>query len=121
MAPFVKLGQEQEFELTYYSRQNERWNYWAHIEKERQSYPSFTDSVKSMSLGGNYYPSDDLKLSMRIYKRTSSSWINWLGDNKIGVYPLDRSSIRVNATWFPKENTNCVLNFKPLSWKPRQG
>jgi hypothetical protein len=112
LAPFVKFGQEQEFELTYYSRQNERWNYWAHIEKERQSYPSFTDSVKSIGVGGNYYPSDDLKLFMSIHKRTSSSWINWIGDNKIGIYPLDRFSIRVNATWFPKENHELRIKFQ---------
>jgi len=112
LAPFVKFGQEQEFGLTYYSRQNERWSYWAHIEKERQSYPSFSNSEKSIGLGGNYYPSDDLKLSMRIHKRTSSSWINWLGDNKIGVYPLDRFSIRVNATWFPKENHELRIKFQ---------
>ncbi len=112
LAPFVKFGQEQEFALTYYSRQNERWSYWAHIEKERQSYPSFTDSAKSIGVGGNYYPSDDLKLSMRIHKRTSSSWINWIGDNKIGIYPLDRFSIRVNATWFPKENHELRIKFQ---------
>ena len=112
LAPFVKFGQEKEFELTYYSRQNERWNYWAHIEKERQSYPSFTDSVKSIGVGGNYYPSDDLKLFMSIHKRTSSSWINWIGDNKIGIYPLDRFSIRVNATWFPKENHELRIKFQ---------
>ena len=112
LAPFVKFGQEQEFGLTYYSRQNESWSYWVHIEKERQSYLSFTNSEKSIGLGGNYYPSDDLKLSMRIHKRESSSWINWLGDNKIGVYPLDRFSIRVNATWFPKENHELRIKFQ---------
>ena len=121
LAPFVKFGQEKELALTYYSRQNERWSYWGHIEKERQSYPSFTDSVKSMGLGGNYYPSDVLKFSMSINKTESTSWINWLGDNKIGVYPLDRFSIRVNATWFPKENHELRIKFQTTVMETETG
>jgi len=121
LAPFVKFGQEKELALTYYSRQNERWSYWGHIEKERQSYPSFTDSVKSIGLGGNYYPSDVLKFSMSINKTESTSWINWLGDNKIGVYPLDRFSIRVNATWFPKENHELRIKFQTTVMETETG
>ena len=121
LAPFVKFGQEKELALTYYSRQNERWSYWGHIEKERQSYPSFTDSVKSIGLGGNYYPSDVLKFSMSINKTESTSWINWLEDNKIGIYPLDRFSIRVNATWFPKENHELRIKFQTTVMETETG
>ena len=121
LAPFVKRGQEKELALTYYSRQNERWSYWGHIEKERQSYPSFTDSVKSIGLGGNYYPSDVLKFSMSINKTESTSWINWLEDNKIGIYPLDRFSVRVNASWFPKEQHELRIKFQTTVMETETG
>ena len=121
LAPFVKFGQEKELALTYYSRQNERWSYWGHIEKERQSYPSFTDSVKSIGLGGNYYPSDVLKFSMSINKTESTSWVNWLGDNKIGIYPLDRFSVRVNASWFPKEKHELRIKFQTTVMETETG
>ena len=66
LAPFVKFGQEKELELTYYSRQNERWSYWLYADRERNIIQSFVNNETSIGLGGNYYPSDNLKLNMMI-------------------------------------------------------
>ena len=121
LAPFVKFGQEKELEVTYYSRQNERWSYWLYAERERNIIQSFTNNEKSIGLGGNYYPSDILKLNMMISKHESTSWVNWLGDNKIGIFPLDRFSVRVNASWFPKEQHELRIKFQATVMEAETG
>jgi len=121
LAPFVKFGQEKELALTYYSRQNERWSYWVYAERERNTIQSFTNSEKSIGLGGNYYPSDVLKLNLMLSKHESTNWVNWLGDNKIGIYPLDRFSVRVNASWFPKEQHELRIKFQTTVMEVENG
>ena len=121
LAPFVKFGQGRGFEFTYYGRQNERWSYWMHLERERDSYQSFTISENAIALGGNYYPSDDLKFGIQIAKANSKNWLNWLGDNRIGVYPLDYFSIRANATWFPKEKHELRIKFQTTVMEAETG
>ena len=121
LAPFVKFGQEKELELTYYSRQNERWSYWLYTDRERNIIQSFVNNEKSIGLGGNYYPSDNLKLNMMISKYESSSWVNWLGDNKIGIFPLNRFSVRFNASWFPKEQHELRIKFQATVMEAETG
>ena len=121
LAPFVKFGQGRKFELTYYGRQNERWSYWAHLERKRQSFQSFTASANVIALGGYYYPSDDLKFGIHLGKANSKNWFNWLGDNRIGVYPLDYFSINANATWFPKENHELRIKFQTTVMEAETG
>ena len=121
LAPFVKFGQEKELELTYYSRQNERWSYWLYADRERNIIQSFVNNETSIGLGGNYYPSDNLKLNMMISKHESSSWVNWLGDNKIGIFPLDRFSVRANASWFPKEQHELRIKFQATVMEAETG
>jgi hypothetical protein len=112
LAPFVKFGQGRQFELTYYGKQNKRWSYWAYLSRDRRSFQSFTGSSNTIALGGNYYPSDDLKFGIHLGKANSKNWLNWLGDNRLGTYPLDYFSIRANATWFPKEKHELRIKFQ---------
>ncbi len=112
LAPFVKFGQGRQFELTYYGKQNKRWSYWAYLSRDRRSFQSFTESSNTIALGGNYYPSDDLKFGIHLGKANSKNWLNWLGDNRLGTYPLDYFSIRANATWFPKEKHELRIKFQ---------
>ena len=112
LAPFVKFGQGGQFELTYFGKQNKSWSYWVHLSRDRQSFQSFTASSNVIALGGNYYPSDDLKFGIHLGKSNTKNWLNWLGDNRIGAYPLDYFSIRANATWFPKEKHELRIKFQ---------
>jgi hypothetical protein len=121
LAPFVKFGQGRNFELTYYGKQNERWSYWVHLSRDRQSFQSFTASSNTIALGGNYYPSDDLKFGIHLGKANAKNWLNWLGDNRIGAYPLDYLSIRANATWFPKEKHELRIKFQTTVMEAKTG
>ena len=58
---------------------------------------------------------------MMISKHESTSWVNWLGENKIGIFPLDRFSVRVNASWFPKEQHELRIKFQTTVMEVENG
>jgi len=121
LAPFIKFGQGLEWSVGYNGRQNERWSYWAMFEKESVSFYSFTTSKTAIMMGGNFYPSDELKISMMIGNAKVKNWPNWLGDNKVGTYPLDYFSIRTTVTWFPKENHELRIKFQTVVMETETG
>jgi len=121
LAPFIKFGQGWEWSVGYNGRQNERWSYWAMFEKERVPFSSFTTSKTVTMLGGNFYPSDELKISMMMGNVKVKNWPNWLGDNKVGTYPLDYFSIRTTVTWFPKENHELRIKFQTIVMETETG
>ena len=49
------------------------------------------------------------------------NWPNWLGDNKVGTYPLDYFSVRTTVTWFPKENHELRIKFQTVVMETETG
>ena len=120
-APFMRVDGSLNYQLSYGSKEYKKWNYFAFMEGQKTKVSSFNSSTKLKALGFNFHPTDEIKISIMAGKGHVKNWVNWIGSNVIGTYPMDYFTIRANASWFPKEKHELRVKFETVVMEAETG
>ena len=120
-APFMRVDGSLNYQLNYGSKEYKKWNYFAFMEGQKTKVSSFNSSTKFKAVGFNFHPTDEIKISIMAGKGHVKNWVNWIGSNVIGTYPMDYFTIRANATWFPKQKHELRVKFQTVVMEAETG
>ena len=120
-APFMRVDSSLNYQLNYGSKEYKKWNYFAFMEGQKTKVSSFNSSTKFKAVGFNFHPTDEININIMAGKGHAKNWVNWIGSNVIGTYPLDYFTIRANASWFPKEKHELRVKFQTVVMQAETG
>ena len=120
-APFMRVDSSLNYQLNYGSKEYKKWNYFAFMEGQKTKVSSFNFSTKIKAVGFNFHPTDEININIMAGKGHAKNWVNWIGSNVIGTYPLDYFTIRANASWFPKEKHELRVKFQTVVMQAETG
>ena len=120
-APFMRVDSSLNYQLNYGSKEYKKWNYFAFMEGQKTKVSSFNSSTKFKAVGFNFHPTDEININIMAGKGHAKNWVNWIGSNVIGTYPLDYFTIRANTSWFPKEKHELRVKFQTVVMQAETG